>query len=107
MVEHKSGMDTPRKPPNEVVSEGTAWLIAGVALLVSGAGFAFYGTSQVGSHVQIESSCRMLARAQNDGMLTAHQRREVTEAAIASTALSSAGRTAAERVHAGCRGVPE
>jgi hypothetical protein len=105
MAEHNPSKDSGRKPPREVVGEGTAWLIAVAAMLVSGAGFAFYGASQVGAHVKIELSCKLIARAQKDGMLNARQRREVTQAALASSGLSWAGRAAAERVHDGCRGV--
>ncbi|MBI4273175.1 MAG: hypothetical protein HY659_00550 [Rhizobiales bacterium] len=84
---------------------GIVWLVLLGALLIGGAAGAYYGAGKVGSHVQIEMSCKVLAAAQREGMLDARKRRTVTDAAARSAALSANGREALKRVQAGCRGV--
>ena len=93
------------EPRSHVVRGWVAGLIALSALLLSGMAGAYCGASRVGSHVLIETSCRLLAHAQREGMLDARQRRDVIEAASRSAALSAGAREAVARVQAGCRGV--
>jgi hypothetical protein len=83
-----------------------ACLIVLGAFAGSALGFALWGASKVGAHVAIDTSCRLLDAAENDGLLTRSQRFDVIQRVAMSTKLAQPVRNAATRLRNGCAKQP-
>jgi len=65
-------------------------------------GFAIWGSSKVAARVEIETSCRLLDIAEQQGMLTRSQRFDVIYKVAASDKVVRRVREAADRLRTGC-----
>jgi hypothetical protein len=61
-----------------------------------------WGVGKVGTHVSIDTSCRLLNLAEENGMLTRSQRFDIVQRVAASEKLSQTARNAAAALRIGC-----
>ena len=72
------------------------------AFIGSAVGFAIWGASKVGSHIEIEKSCMLLDAAEKEGWLSRSQRYDVIAKVAASAKLGQSERDAAARLRTAC-----
>jgi hypothetical protein len=65
-------------------------------------GFAIWGASKVGPHVDIDTSCMLLDAAEHEGMLSKSERFDVIKKVTASAKLALPVREAANRLRNAC-----